>query len=184
MFRKSIGGTRRDIDLGGYPDVSLQRAQTKANDVLTLIEKGIEPVTPKKTKKSELGASRLEEIIFPELAQKWINQIAIQSWKTIKQLNRPNQYLEDYIYPHSSNILVKDIEAGHCVKILKPIYRSKHPAGSGFLITLRLSSTMQSLMVCVPIKTTLKSGTDSYSKNLLRLGKFTKYSTRNQSTGV
>ena len=34
IFRKSIGGTRRDIGLGGYPDVSLKRAQNKANEFL------------------------------------------------------------------------------------------------------------------------------------------------------
>ena len=127
VFRKSIGGTRRDIGLGGYPDISLKRAQTKANEVLTLIEKGIDPVSMKKTKKSQLNASRIEEVTFSELAEEYINQVAIPSWKTAKQVSRLRQYLEDYINPHIGNILVKDIEAGHCVKILKPIYSTKHP---------------------------------------------------------
>ena len=57
-----------------------------------MIEKGIDPVSLKKTKKSELGASRLEEVTLSELAQEWINQVAIPSWKITKQLNRLNQY--------------------------------------------------------------------------------------------
>ena len=54
IFRKSISGTRRDIGLGGYPHVSLKRAQNKTNDVLTLIEKGIDPVSLKKQRSLSL----------------------------------------------------------------------------------------------------------------------------------
>ena len=143
VLKTTVGKKRREIGLGAYSvsnatrkkkatneepaGVTLEAARKKGLRIVEQIKQGVDPVSIKKTKKSELIASRLEEVTFSELAQEWINQVAIPSWKTNKQLNRLNQYLKDYINPHIGNILVKDIEAGHCVNILKPIYRSKHP---------------------------------------------------------
>ena len=76
IFRKSIGGSRRDIGLGAYPEVSLKQAQNKADAVMALIDQGIDPVLKKKSKKSKLAAQRAEEVTFAELADEFINTIA------------------------------------------------------------------------------------------------------------
>jgi len=122
IFRKSIGGSRRDIGLGAYPDVSLKQAQVKADAIMALIDQGIDPVLKKKSKKSKLAAQRAEEITFSELAEDFINDIAIPSWKTLKQVKRLQTYLKEYVNPHIGNILIKDLQRPHLIKMMKPLY--------------------------------------------------------------
>ena len=143
VLKTMVGNKRREIGLGAYAvsnatrkkkvnneepaGVTLEAARKNALRIKEQIKQGIDPVSQNKTKKSLLIASRLEEVTFADLADEYMNQVAIPAWKTVKQVNRLKQYLEDYINPVIGSILVKDIEAGHCVKILKPIYTTKHP---------------------------------------------------------
>jgi hypothetical protein len=44
ILRVTIGGKRRHLGLGGYPDVPLTEAQKKAREARALIRKGIDPI--------------------------------------------------------------------------------------------------------------------------------------------
>lgn len=44
LLRTSIAGRRREIGLGGYPDVTLAQARERARDAKEKISRGIDPV--------------------------------------------------------------------------------------------------------------------------------------------
>jgi hypothetical protein len=44
VLRVSIGGKRREIGLGGYPDITLGMARDRAREVKDQIRQGIDPV--------------------------------------------------------------------------------------------------------------------------------------------
>jgi len=45
ILRATIGGKRRDIGLGGFPDISLTQAREKAREAKEQVRQGIDPVT-------------------------------------------------------------------------------------------------------------------------------------------
>ena len=146
IFRKSIGGSRRDIGLGAYPEVSLKQAQNKADAVMALIDQGIDPVLKKKSKKSKLAAQRAEEVTFAELAEEFITDIAIPSWKTLTQVKRLQTYLERYINPHIGNILIKDLQRPHLIKVVKPLYNGTKTERKKIPTALRMINYIEKII--------------------------------------
>ena len=51
ILRTTVGGKRRNIGLGGFPEVSLQDARGKAREMKKSIEKGVDPVEEKRKAK-------------------------------------------------------------------------------------------------------------------------------------
>ena len=48
ILRAVIGNKRRDIGLGGFPDVGLALARDKARDARSKIEQGVDPIAARK----------------------------------------------------------------------------------------------------------------------------------------
>jgi hypothetical protein len=59
ILRATIGGKRRDLGLGGYPDVTLALAREKARDTREKIAQGIDPVAERQRLRSVALAERL-----------------------------------------------------------------------------------------------------------------------------
>ncbi len=57
ILRAMVGGKRRDMGLGGYPDVTLAGAKESARAARAKIKDGIDPVEDAKAKRSALYAS-------------------------------------------------------------------------------------------------------------------------------
>ena len=126
ILRTVIGGKRRDLGLGSYPNVSLTKARELARERKQSIANGIDPIAEAKSKKSALVAQQAQEITFEALAKEF-TAIKTKEWKTAPQVRRLKQYLTDYAYPHLGSLLVRDIRREHLVKMLKPIWEEKTP---------------------------------------------------------
>ncbi len=124
ILRASIGDKRRDIGLGGYPDVSLAEARDKARIARTQIEQGIDPVQVKKDTRNALRAAKAAEITFEKSAKDYI-KAKKEEWKNKKHIKQWESTLEQYAYPVIGTMQVKDVELSHIVKILEPIWKTK-----------------------------------------------------------
>jgi integrase len=124
VLRVVIGGKRRDMGLGGFPDVSLAGAREKAREARTKIEQGIDPVAERASARSALMASRGAEITFAEAAEKFIDAKAAE-WKNTKHLQQWGNTLETYVNPHIGALQVRDIGLAHVVKVLERIWTTK-----------------------------------------------------------
>lgn len=124
MLRATISGKRRDMGLGGYPDVTLAQAREKAREARAAIDQGRDPVAERAAARSTLAAQRGSEITFDECARKFI-EAKSPEWKNAKHINQWVATLETYASPIVGKLQVRDVSLSHVVKILEPIWTTK-----------------------------------------------------------
>ena len=71
--RVTVGGKRREIGLGGYPDVTMADARTKERAKRVVIESGVDPVVERQKAKAALIASRKPVMTFAEAAEAYLS---------------------------------------------------------------------------------------------------------------
>lgn len=129
ILRAMVGSQRRDIGLGGFPDVPLADARDKARAARELIAQGIDPAEQKKANKAALMAAEAKTITFNECARRFLasktkefaNPKHAAQWKTT---------LETYASPFIGKLAVDKIEMAHLVQVLTPIWDSKTETAS------------------------------------------------------
>lgn len=129
ILRATVGTRRRDIGLGGFPDVTLAGAREAARTARALIKEGIDPVDESKAKRSALVASQAAAITFGEAAAKFIGAHE-SGWKSAKHASQWTSTLETYAFPTIGKIRVSDIETAHVITILEKIWTTKTETAS------------------------------------------------------
>lgn len=124
ILRATVGSKRRDIGLGGYPDIPLADARDKARQTRLQIEEGIDPVLARKEARSELKAAQKKEITFEQSAKEYMASKGVE-WKNAKHSQQWENTLTTYAYPTIGKLQVKDVELAHITKILEPIWTEK-----------------------------------------------------------
>ena len=126
IYRATVGNKVRNIGLGSYPSVPTKSARKAARELLDSIKSGIDPVSEKKAKLSQLRAMQTKEITFEEFArQRFIPKESL-AYKSAPQVRRLNQLLRDYVFPHLGKTLLEDIEREDVFKLLNPIWETKN----------------------------------------------------------
>ena len=139
VLRVVIGGKRRDMGLGGYPDVTLAGAREKARAARETIAQGIDPIAARVAAKSALAAARGSAITFKDAAERFIEAKAGE-WKNAKHCQQWTNTLETYAEPVIGSMQVRDIGLPHIIKILDPIWTSKTETASR--VRARLESVL------------------------------------------
>src|SRR5665647_3394657 len=129
ILRTTIGTKRREIGLGGFPDVTLATAKETARLYKIDIKKGIDPIEAKKKNISDLAAKQAKAITFKQAAIAYITAHE-HGWKNTKHAAQWTSTLETYAYPVIGNMLVKDVEMAHILEILNPIWTTKTETAS------------------------------------------------------
>lgn len=124
VLRATIGGRRRDMGLGGFPDITLAGAREAARKAREQIRAGLDPIEAKRAARSALNASQGKAITFRESAEAYIAAHEA-SWRNRKHRQQWTNSLTAYAYPTVGNLLVKDVELSHLISILDPIWKSK-----------------------------------------------------------
>lgn len=129
ILRASVGSKRRDIGLGGYPAVTLAGAREAARDKRNKIQEGIDPVEDGRIKKSSLAAERAAAMTFSQCAKAFISTKQAE-WANAKHAAQWAATIATYAEPTIGNVLVKDIETSHIVRVLEPIWGLKTETAS------------------------------------------------------
>ena len=125
ILRVKVGNQRRDIGLGGYPDVTLALAREKARNQRLLIEQGIDPTEERKRVQSELAREQSKAILFEDLARTYITRKA-KEYRRPKQGQTLNNQFETHVFPIIGRMLLVDIEMADIIKVLTPIWENKN----------------------------------------------------------
>lgn len=124
ILRVKVGAKRRDIGLGGYPDVTLAQAREKAREARRQIEQGIDPVEVRKAAKAALIAAQAKAITFEQAARQ-CHAARVQEFRNPKHKKDWITSLELYAFPVIGAVQVADIEQAHAVRVLEPIWTTK-----------------------------------------------------------
>ncbi len=124
ILRVLIGSKRRDIGLGGYPDVSLAHARDNAREVREKIKQGIDPIEEKQANKIRLITEQAALISFDEAARRCLANKSLE-FRNKKHAAQWGKTLETYASPVIGSLPVSKIELTHIIKILEPIWLEK-----------------------------------------------------------
>lgn len=124
ILRIQVGGRRRDMGLGGYPDVTVAGARDAAREARAKAKAGVDPIEDAKAARSALAASRLAAKTFRQCATAYVAAHKA-GWKNAKHAKQWSSTLETYAYPLMGNMLVRDIALPHVLAVLEPIWTKK-----------------------------------------------------------
>lgn len=118
LLRIVIGGKRREVGLGGFPDVPLALAREKARSVREAVQQGRDPIAERAAARSALAAQRGAAITFDECARQYIDAKS-REWKSAKHAAQWTATLTTYASPVIGAMLVRDVELSHVMRILE-----------------------------------------------------------------
>lgn len=125
ILRVVIGARRRDMGLGGWPDVPLGEARDRARQARRKIEEGIDPIEARKANMTTLR----ETPSFAECAKRTIDAKRPE-WKNAKHADQWTSTLDTYAKPTIGKMPVDQIELSHVVDILAPLWTTKTETAS------------------------------------------------------
>ena len=129
VLRAMVGGKRREMGLGGFPDVTLAGAKEAARAARALIDQGIDPVAERQAKRSALAAAVASTMTFNEASMRYIAAHEA-GWKSAKHADQWRNTLETYAFPVIGKIAVSDIETSHVMRVLEPMWLTKTETAS------------------------------------------------------
>ena len=115
---------RRDIGLGGYPDVTLAKAREKARLKREQVEQGIDPVKERKAARRALQDAQAKYLTFGKAA-KQCHKIRAAEFRNEKHAKQWINTLTQHAFPVLENIPVDEIETAHVHQVLEPIWSEK-----------------------------------------------------------
>jgi hypothetical protein len=124
ILRAAIGGKRRDMGLGGYPDVTLSGAREATRSARALIKAGKDPIAEARAAASALRASIAKNVTFEQAAQSYIAAHEA-GWRNAKHSQQWRNTLASYAYPKIGGLIVRDVELPHVLAALEPIWTEK-----------------------------------------------------------
>lgn len=124
ILRVVAGSRRRNIGLGGYPEVSLATARDKARSVKNLIEQGLDPVQERKARRAALIRASISTMTFAQAATQCYNNKAPE-FKSEKHSKDWTNSVNRHAIPIIGDLPVNEIELPHVLAVLEPIWTEK-----------------------------------------------------------
>lgn len=129
ILRTTIGGRRRDVGIGPYPEVSLASAREQAAEMRRQARQGIDPVADRQAARDALRASQAKALDFDEAARRYIASKE-KEFRNEKHARQWRSSLDTYASPIIGRLPVDRIELGHIVQILEPLWHEKTETAS------------------------------------------------------
>ncbi len=129
ILRTVVGKRRREIGLGGYPEVSLADARAKARALKAEIAKGADPVEERKAARGALMASQHRGLLFKDAVDAFLaNRTA--GFKNEKHKYQWRATLDTYAGPVIGDMTVGAIGVADVLRVLEPIWTTKTETAS------------------------------------------------------
>lgn len=129
ILRIKIGTKRRDIGLGGFPDVPLAQAKEKARQARDKVKEGKDPIEEARAAKSALMDAQSKAFTFDQAGDAYIKAHEA-GWKSLKHAAQWRTTLTTYASPIIGAMQVSDVDLTHVMQILDPIWKDKTETAS------------------------------------------------------
>ena len=124
ILRAKVGDKRRDIGLGGYPDVNLASAREYARDARNKIKDGIDPVEAREERRNALRAAQAKHLTFSDAAVR-CHETKTPGFRNAKHCKDWISSINRFVNPSIGDMPVSSVELAHVVQVLEPIWKSK-----------------------------------------------------------
>lgn len=129
VLRMMIGKKRRDMGLGGFPDVPLSQARERAREAREKVRKGIDPIEEAKSARQALKAQQAAAMTFRQAAAAYIYAHRA-GWRNAKHAQQFSNTLKQHAYPVMGDLDVAAVDLPHVLKVLEPIWTTKTETAS------------------------------------------------------
>ncbi len=124
ILRVRVGGKRRDIGLGSFPEVSLSRARERAREDRDLIRQGIDPISDRRAKREALRAAQEGHLTFDRAAKRYLS-IKTAEFSNPKHAAQWESTIRTYASPIIGRKAVADLNVHDMLAVLEPIWTTK-----------------------------------------------------------
>lgn len=129
LLRTLVGTKRREIGLGGYPEVPLADAREAARKAKAKIQAGIDPVEERKAARTALAAAQARGPTFKDAVDKYL-AAKLDAFKNEKHRAQWEMTLKTYAGAKLDRMLVSEIGVQDVLRVLEPIWREKTETAS------------------------------------------------------
>ncbi|WP_394701352.1 tyrosine-type recombinase/integrase [uncultured Propionivibrio sp.] len=129
ILRYRVSGVRKDMGLGGYPDVTLAQAKELARIARIKLAQGIDPIAERRVERRKLIAEVAAAVTFKEAARRYIDSQE-STWQNDKHAQQWRNTIETYVAPKLGQLPVKDINLADVLSVLEPIWHTKTETAS------------------------------------------------------
>lgn len=124
ILRVKVGARRRDIGLGGFPDVTLEQARGRAREAREQLRQGIDPLAARRAAKEALRAADLKNITFDDAA-KFCHEKKRPEFSSVKHGKDWINSLTAHVSPSMGKVRIGDVQMTHVIAALEPIWTTK-----------------------------------------------------------
>jgi integrase len=124
-----VGGRRREIGLGGYPDVTLSQARERAREAKDAIRRGTDPVEERKATRAALLAAQRRGLTFEDAVNRYLAAKEV-AFSNEKHRGQWRSTLHGYALPVIGAMAVQDINVQDVLRVLHPIWMDKTDTAS------------------------------------------------------
>lgn len=129
LLRTQIGDRRRNIGLGGYPDVTLAQARERAREAKEKVWRGVDPVEDRKATRAALVAAARRGLTFADAMDRYATE-KLKEFRNEKYRDQWRATVESYAVPDLGKMLVADIALQDVLRVLQPIWETKTETAS------------------------------------------------------
>lgn len=126
ILRAVVSGKRRDIGLGGFPDVTLAAARESARTTREKIRSGVDPVEERAIERKRLAAERKLGLTFAEAVEKFLTSGKLDTLTNAKHQAQWRSTLETYAIPVIGSKQLIEVDVNDIKTVLDPIWIEKH----------------------------------------------------------
>ena len=129
ILRYQVAGVRKDMGLGGYPDITLAQAKDLARNARIKLAQGIDPITENRAARRKMLADLVAAITFKEAAKQYIDSQEA-TWENDKHVQQWRNTIDTYASPKIGQLPVRDVCLSDVLGIIEPIWRTKTETAS------------------------------------------------------
>lgn len=145
VLRTMIGSKRREIGLGGFPDVSLSQARERAREAKEAIRQGIDPIEQRRAARAALKAEQARGLTFAKAMEAYL-EIKLTEFGNSRHRKQWRASLDAYAVPTLGPMLVSEISVHEIARALEPIWTTKTETAS------RLRGRIESVMAWATVQ--------------------------------
>ncbi|MCG5513640.1 tyrosine-type recombinase/integrase [Ectothiorhodospira shaposhnikovii] len=129
VLRATIGGKRRDVGLGPYPEIGLAEAREQAAEMRHQARNGTDPIAERNEKREALRAANAKALTFDQAADRYLKGKASE-FRNAKHAKQWRATLDTYASPVLGKMAVDRVELAHVLQVLEPIWHTKTETAS------------------------------------------------------